>query len=243
MVKGILKIGDKIQISSLKKNVAGEEGPTLTSRIADIKDSGELIIEMPMYQGKIILLSLGARYDFVFYTKRGPYRGLYQIVDRYKEDNNFMVKVELKSGLSKFQRREYFRLDCSLDMYTYDLTAEEASRMTQAELEELIRAPEVIMTMATAIIVDISGGGVRFISEKKFENGDYAAVQTKLSNNNIDLEILAPIFVISCKQAVSYMERYETRAEFVNLDMELRELIIKYIFDEERKIRKKDMGI
>ncbi len=75
MMKNILKAGDRIQISSLKKNLAGEQGPVLMSRIADIEDSGELIVEMPMHQGKIILLSLGARYEFVFYTKRGPYRG------------------------------------------------------------------------------------------------------------------------------------------------------------------------
>ena len=243
MMKNILKAGDRIQISSLKKNLAGEQGPVLMSRIADIEDSGELIVEMPMHQGKIILLSLGARYEFVFYTKRGPYRGTCQVVDRYKEENNFLVKVELKNGLHKFQRREYFRLECSLEMITYDLTSDEAKNLSQEQLDKLIREPDVIMTMAKAVIVDISGGGLRFISEKKFEDGDYAAVQLKLANDNIDLDILTPISIIACRQAAPYMERYEARGEFMHLDTELREMIIKYIFDEERKIRRKDMGI
>ena len=243
MMKNILKAGDRIQISSLKKNLAGEQGPVLMSRIADFEDSGELIVEMPMHQGKIILLSLGARYEFVFYTKRGPYRGTCQVVDRYKEENNFLVKVELKNGLHKFQRREYFRLECSLEMITYDLTSDEAKNLSQEQLDKLIREPDVIMTMAKAVIVDISGGGLRFISEKKFEDGDYAAVQLKLANDNIDLDILTPISIIACRQAAPYMERYEARGEFMHLDTELREMIIKYIFDEERKIRRKDMGI
>ena len=219
MVKDLLQIGNRIDICSMekleRKNATGEKVPILSSQLEEMEENGELVVQMPTYKGKIILLSLGARYEFIFYTRKGPYRGVCQVIDRYKEDDRFMVKVGLKSGLNKFQRREYFRLECFLEMESFELTRKEALDYTPEELEELIRAPE----------------------------GDYAAVQTRLVNENIDQPILVPVSIVSCRQASPNMERYETRAEFLHLSTKLRELIIKYIFDEDRKIRKKDMGV
>lgn len=247
MVTDLLQVGNKIDICSLekseKKRLDGEKVPILASQLEELEDNGEMVIQMPVYKGKIVLLSIGTRYELIFYTRKGLYRGICQVTDRYKEEDRFMVKVMLKSELNKFQRREYFRLGCIIGMNSFELTREEALTLEGDALEELIRAPEVIMTEAKAVIVDISGGGIRFIGEKKFVDGEYLAVQTQLVNENINQQILVPVAVISCRQATPDMERYETRAEFLHLGTKLRELIIKYIFDEDRKIRKKDMGI
>ena len=122
MVTDLLQIGNKIDICSLDKDDIrrAENGkvPILASQLEAVEDNGELIIQMPVYKGKIILLSLGSRYELIFYTRKGLYRGVCQVTDRYKEDNLFMVKVMLKSGLNKFQRREYFRLECILGMHS-----------------------------------------------------------------------------------------------------------------------------
>lgn len=247
MVTDLLQVGNKIDICSLEKleekRASGEKVPILASQLEEMEDNGELIIQMPVYKGKIVLLTLGVRYELIFYTRKGLYRAICQVTDRYKEDNRFMVKVMLKSGLNKFQRREYFRLGCIIGMNSFELTREEALTMDSDALAELICAPEVIMTESKAVIVDISGGGIRFIGEKRFEDGDYLAVQTQLVNENINQPILVPVSVVSCRQAAPDMERYETRAEYLHLGTKLRELIIKYIFDEDRKIRKKDMGL
>lgn len=243
----LLAIGNKIDICSLeearKKKLTGDKVPILSSQLDDIDENGELIIQMPSYKGKIILMSLGTRYEMIFYTRRGLYRGVCQVTDRYKEQNRFMVKVALTTGLSKFQRREYFRLECFLEMNAFMLTKEQALEFKPPELQELILEPEVIMTESKAVIVDISGGGIRFIGERSFTEGDYLAVQTELCNENMQQKILVPVSVVTCRKASPSVERYETRAEYLHLGAKLREEIIKYIFDEDRKIRKKDMGV
>ena len=247
MVTDLLEIGNKIDICSLNKSEAKrtENGkvPILASQLENIEENGELVIQMPTYKGKIILLSLGTRYEMMFYTRRGLYRGVCQVVDRYKERNLFMVRVVLKSGLNKFQRREYFRLECILGMQAYVLDREEALKLDGEHLEKRIKDPEILMTETKAVIVDISGGGIRFITEKKFEENDCLAVRTILQNENINQELFVVVSIVSCRKAAPNMERYETRAEFLHLGAKLRETIIKYIFDEDRKIRKKDMGI
>lgn len=217
MVTDLLQIGNKIDICALDKSEArrNDNGkiPILTSHLEDVEENGELVIQMPVYKGKIILLSLGARYEMMFYTRRGLYRGVCQVTDRYKEDNLFMVRVVLKSGLNKFQRREYFRLECILGMQAYELEREEALKLDGAALEERVKDPEVIMTEENAVIVDISGGGIRFITEKKHEEGDCLVVRTALKNENIDQMLLIVVSIVSCRQAAANMERYETRAE------------------------------
>ena len=247
MVTDLLQIGNKIDICSLDKDDIrrAENGkvPILASQLEAVEDNGELIIQMPVYKGKIILLSLGSRYELILYTRKGLYRGVCQVTDRYKEDNLFMVKVMLKSGLNKFQRREYFRLECILGMQAYELTREDALRLDGASLEQHLKDPQVIMTESSSVIVDISGGGIRFIGEKKYEEGDCLAVRTALQNENIDQQLLVVVSIVTCRKAAPNMERYETRAEFLHLGSKLRETVIKYIFDEDRKIRKKEMGV
>lgn len=247
MVTDLLQVGNKIDICALDRSEMGrtENGkvPILASQLEAVDDEGGLIMQMPVYKGKIILLSLGSRYELMFYTKKGLYRGVCQVVDRYKEDNLFMVRVVLKSGLNKFQRREYFRLECILGMQAYELEREEALALDGEKLETLLREPDILETEFDAIIVDISGGGIRFITDQKSEEGDCLAVRTRLQNENIDKQLLVAVSIVSCRKMASGMERYETRAEFLHLGTKLRETIIKYIFDEDRKIRKREVGI
>lgn len=247
MVTDLLQVGNKIDICALDQSEIGrtENGkvPILASQLEAVEDDGGLVMQMPVYKGKIILLSLGSRYELMFYTQRGLYRGICQVVDRYKEDDRFMVKAVLTSGLNKFQRREYFRLECILGMQAYELDRDEALTLDGEDLEARLQDPDIIQTESDAIIVDISGGGIRFISDKRSEEGDYLAVRTRLQNENIDKQLVIAVSIVSCRKMSSGMERYETRAEFLHLGTKLRETIIKYIFDEDRKIRKREVGI
>ena len=247
MIQDILQIGNKIDICSLekedRKKYDGKKLPILVSQLEEVGDDGELVIQMPMYKGKIVLLSLGSRYELMFYTKKGLYRAVCQVTDRYKEDNLFMVKVVLKSNLAKYQRREYFRLECIIGMDAYELGRDDAMVLAGQRLEQRVQDPEIAQTGTKAVIVDISGGGIRFITERKHEEGDYLAVHMTLSNENIEKDIWVVVSIVSCRKAAPNMERYETRAEYIHLGNKLRETIIKYIFDEDRKIRKRDMGV
>jgi c-di-GMP-binding flagellar brake protein YcgR len=247
MLTDLLQIGNKIDICALNKserrNSEDQKVPIWSSQLVDVNNNGNMVIDMPMYKGKIILLSVGTRYEMIFYTRNGLYRGVGQVTDRYKDGKFFMVRMELKTKLTKFQRREYFRLQCILSVDGWELSRDEALTISNDELAKRITDPEIVATMANGIIVDISGGGIRFISERRHEEDDCMIIRTQLQNESLDQELLVLVSVVSCRKASPNMERYETRAEFMHLGKSLRETIIKYIFDEDRKIRKKDVGV
>ena len=87
-----------------------------------------------------------------------------------------IVTIQLDLELLKFQRREYFRLSCVLPVsvkkvITLNVKAdEEAVTNTKSEEKTACKEQEDIDNCK---IVDISGGGIRLQSKKKYQKDDY----------------------------------------------------------------------
>lgn len=243
MYDDILQIGNKVDVVSValierKKNGEGK-APVMVSQIDDIRDDGTIIISMPMVKGKIVLINSGIRYEFLFYSKKGLYRAVGQVTGRYKEGNFAFAKIVLTTNLVKFQRREYFRLQCALPMKAYIIKESEETTSPTFDVTTYVDIPEIAETAVSGIMVDISGGGMRFTSPVIFDNGCEIAVRTLLTNGETKWDLILSMYVINSRRTANNSDVYETRGEFVNLNPKLRERIIKYIFDEDRRVRKK----
>jgi c-di-GMP-binding flagellar brake protein YcgR len=66
------------------------------------------------------------------------------------------------TGLKKFQRREFYRLETMLDFAYYKISEEVAELETTEELFEEISNPDYIEYKGYARTKDISGGGMKF---------------------------------------------------------------------------------
>ena len=126
----LIKPGDKIDIRLLQQ-VENEErtGDTVKvykSQVIDIHKRGNLEISLPTEGTQLILLPLDVRLEFVFYSGGFLYKSIGQIVERFKRDNIYTLEVELKTRLEKFQRREFYRYECSIDFKFFELTEEQA---------------------------------------------------------------------------------------------------------------------
>ena len=241
MVSKILNAGDKIDIRIYQKEeVEGriDRSRVYKSVIYDILDNGNLEIAMPTENGKMILLSLGVRYEMVFYTKLGLYRCAAQVKERYKSDNLYMLLMEVRSQISKFQRREYFRFSCTMDMEMMTILEEEAKNILADDIYTAYKEKEPFLIMLPAVAVDLSGGGIRFISSEPGKKNDYLLIKLRLENENINKELKLSGKLLQCNKLDTDIDKYEYRVQFILNDAGTREIIIKYIFDEERKNRK-----
>ena len=232
---GMLKVGDKVEIG---KGLLGEtDFAVYVSQILDFRED-EIIIAMPISEGHVVPLEVGSVMEAFFYTAQGIYKCDCRITKRGKEDNIFMCAITLLGELTKFQRREFYRLECSL-----------AAQMIKLELMEIFHyaqnktiPEEMINQTVGATIVDISGGGVRLLSEHKFTRGDYLYLAFNI-DMNIGLkkvEIVAK--VIQSTESPKRSRYYDTRLQFKEVAPELRDLIVKYIFEQQRKIQQKERG-
>ncbi|MEG1946549.1 MAG: flagellar brake domain-containing protein [Lachnospiraceae bacterium] len=241
----IVKIGDKIDIRILQQvdqeQKTGQAPKIYKSMVQDIKIDDMMEVSMPTESGKMVLLPTGIRYEFIFYTKNGLYRCIAQVKERYKSNNLFMLLIEPKTSLEKYQRREYYRFECIMDMTYMKLTEAEAQIEDIALLKQMHQKEYPLELPQKAIAVDLSGGGIRFISEKEKEENEYLLINIVLSGENITYALEVAGRVLSCKRVESEtkIKKYEYRVQFLIKEPKKREMIIKYIFEQERKNRQK----
>ena len=83
MISNVLREGMKIDIHIVNQTERPESAekaaPVYKSQIFELFENGEMEIMMPIQSGKLILLPLGLRYEFVFYTPNGLYKSIGQI--------------------------------------------------------------------------------------------------------------------------------------------------------------------
>lgn len=231
--------GDKIDIMAVKVEQLEEttDERVYKTVVYDVVSDDEIKITMPMEKGKLILLPVEGEYDLTFYSMGNLYQCYAKVIERYKANSVFVLSMQLTSNLRKFQRREYYRLNCILDMKCMSIDSSD-----QENPYEKVEFMETDFMMQDGIIVDISGGGARFISTVQFEKETYILFKfnLKISKENIPYQIKGKI--INSEEIEQRLGEFENRVQFANLNNDDREGIIKFIFEEERKIRRREKG-
>lgn len=235
MLSRIITPGNRIEITKPVNQKKEEKTRPYISQVYDILEDEQIKIAMPMVEGKVIPLPLHGRYNLCFYTTGGLYQAKAVITDRYKEDGLYILIVELASELKKFQRRQYFRLEYAMDIKFRIVTDDELAAAISSESEMKYLST---FGMLDGISLDISGGGIRFTSHEEVgkDSNIILSINIGITEENI-LGIAANI--ISAGKVLNRDKIYEYRAEFVGMKNSEREKLIRFIFDMERRLRKR----
>ncbi|MDE7206384.1 MAG: flagellar brake protein, partial [Lachnospiraceae bacterium] len=207
MIEKLISPGDKLELKSTVSVVLpdGTEGvKTYKSSVYDILDDGRLEILMPMEQQKLILLPVDGEYDVCFFSNGGMYRANVRIADRQKINNTYIVVAEMITNLHKFQRREYYRFNCVIDMDVRELNEQEVDAFGKG-LAELVSEAE----MTRGVIVDISGGGLRFVSREFYQPGGILLLKFSLPVQDVEKSFLIAAKVIYSRVIEKREAEYE----------------------------------
>jgi c-di-GMP-binding flagellar brake protein YcgR len=145
--------------------------------------------------------------------------------------------MELETDLQKYQRREYYRLNTVLEMKSKVI--DENSGATGMEQVQFM---DTDLTFDNGTMVDISGGGARFISKVRYTEGSLIRFAFSLFVNGEVTEYKLTGKVLKSTPIENKEDSFENRIQFVNMVNDDRESIIKYIFEEERKMRHRERG-
>ena len=242
MLSKLISAGDRVELQAverLREEAPEEEKKAYTSQVYDIISEDRMEILMPMEKTKLILLPVDTVYDLVFYTPGCLYQCFARIIDRYKSNNVYILVLEMTSNLRKHQRREYYRFSCALEMGARPLIEEEMKAVEQKEAIYLTPG----LPLKRSVIVDISGGGLRFVADQEYEEGSliYCKYQLLLNGNNKEYSLVGK--VLHVQPVENRAGFFEHRVQYVDIDVAKREEIIRYIFQEERKSRHKESGL
>lgn len=227
--------GNRIELRKTKRlrEDDGDGQKYYTSQLVDIISDDRIEVSMPMEKTKLVVLPIDGEYDIYFYTANGLYQCFTRVVDRYKNKNIFLLQLELTSNLRKYQRREYYRFSCALEMNSRQLDKEEVLAVEQ---NKDVVIPE--LPLQRSVIADISGGGLRFVAEYAYDVGSLILCRYNLWIDGESKEYSLYGRVLSVKPTENRKGFFEHRVQYVNMDKDNREEIIKYIFNEERKVIK-----
>lgn len=235
--------GTKIDIclAARDNKPASEPLNNYLSSVFDVRGN-DIYIHMPTKGGRIVLLPENVEYEFVFSIDNQMYQSVGVVIKRGKIENFHILVVRLNKELSKLQRRAYYRFDCMIPLVyasiTEDVALVEGVKEFQKAYIDLIDAFKI---RGIGTILDLSGGGARFISSSNLEGVGYLYLQFGVNSPKGRRQIEVPARLVRSEYK-SEIDKYEHRAQFIFKDLDDREVIIKYIFDEERRLRKKDQG-
>ena len=260
MTNYTISIGDKIDLKQifLGNNIINNSN-TYHSKLLDFIGEDKVKVSVPIKQRNIVPLEVGTQYEMTFYTTHGVVKCKGEIIDRFKEGNIFILVFCFLSEFEKIQRRQFFRIDCLLDIKYRILSKEEWDLKKQimkiqrsrnrtweekvkdvAQYKKLLNAFELKWNQGT--VIDISGGGARFNSEVSCHKDQIIEI-TFIDDDSKLRNVTVYGNVISIHRLENRYGFYEYRIEFIEIENAKREKIIKFIFEEERRIRQKEKGL
>ncbi len=245
-----IKIGDRIDLKHTKS--AGRSKlieRELRSQLLDFDGYRKAIISVPMLEGKLIPLEVGDTFHMTFFTDGGIFTCEAKVMRRLRERTVFTLEMELQNAPVKNQRREYFRLDCAMPIKVRtlnereDLILEKLYNNAYEDPEEkdaAVKYLDAIEKNWTEVnLTDISGGGLRFLNAGVLEKNSHIQAQFKIVIGGNEFEITNKLLVVSCIEMPNLGD-YDVRCKFLEMRAQIRERLIKYIFDEQRKRMRND---
>ncbi len=244
----VFEIGDKIELTPVKSAFSYDKNEKkYASQMLDYDDVRTAKIAAPVQDGRLVPLREGEDIELCFFTKAGLYQCRGRIKRRVSDNRVPALEVLFVSELQKFQRRKFYRLECTFEINYRRLSREELELredMAQAkergnetivaackkELEEL---PE---NWQVATITNLSGGGVRFHLREKLDSGEAIEVSIPLSMQNGVTPMKFMAHVVDCDSSDDTREKStDARCEFDGVTNREREMIVKYVFEEQRR--------
>lgn len=238
----VLKPGIPLELLSKRYKFDDEEAAEhkLASSIHDLIDDRRIVLTNPVIKSRLIPVHAGERYNAYFFSSK-IYTAPVTVIKSRADGNFRVVDVELTGSLEKFERRQYYRLETTIDVRYLVLTADNAKEFQMAVKEgRLLQMPGFQM----GTTVDISGGGLRYTSRTDIPKD--AMVITHMvaqlpSGDKKNYIFLGKIIETSLMNGQRGC--FVHRMKFVDMKQEAREEFVRFIFEWERDRLKKMSGL
>ncbi|ABY92956.1 flagellar brake protein [Thermoanaerobacter sp. CM-CNRG TB177] len=196
-----------------KLRIGLNNGKTMySSQVQDISKNGTILIDTPVYSGHLVPVRIGSIVQIIYFTKQGLFTFYAKVLNRFS-GKLALLEIMPISSVERLQRRQYFRLEKVIP-FTYTISGGEEDKVYKG------------------LIQDISGGGLRCKVDKKLEVGTIINCVFTL-----DQEITVSGKVVRYEELLE--KGYEIGICYVDISEKVREKIISYIFEEQRKSRQK----
>lgn len=212
-----LSINQLVEISVDEINF---EYKGLSSRVEEINNE-HILLSAPTYRGEILPLRTGMRIKVSYVLNDCAYSFNTSIVARKKGPLPIII-INKPHKIIRVQRRHWVRVASTLDIEYSSISATPESNLTY-----------------TGKTIDISGGGVRFITKGALEPGEIINLKIYLPSRSPVITKARIIRIL--EKAKSEGESNKAVLEYSDINENDRERIIKYVFEKQRELIKKGL--
>ena len=184
-----------------------------------IEEVGErlLMVGAPFKHREVVALREGTKVTLTFWDEAAAYSFEGKIMQRIAVPIPMLV-LEMPNSVAKVQRRNYVRVPALYELSFRSVTKEGLSDSQQGTL------------------LDLSGGGMRFLTKNRLESNALVYVQLCLPKGDLQL----PVRVCRAVK-IEETKRYTVSVEFHEISERERDQIIRCVFDIQRTMRQKGL--
>jgi c-di-GMP-binding flagellar brake protein YcgR len=223
-----LKIGTRLEIEQLDRD-GKNRGPVYVSQLLHAPSERNVVIASPIFESVDVPIHTGSHLRVISLHERQGLLSFNAIVRASRKKGNIsMLVLEMTSPIKKIQRRGYYRLPCTLAV-TYRLLDDENYKPADS-----VQSTE----LKRAVTKNLSATGLSIVTDEKYPKDAIIQVFIPLGNNEI--EAVCKVMRSECVKNPRG-DKYELGMHIVSISKQHQEQLVKYIFDQQRELLKKDL--
>lgn len=192
------------------------------STIQDINHEKEsMLIAIPVMDGVYLTLNAEDVIEQIFYDKKGNvFKYNTEIIKRVSDNKIPFYEITFPYNIEKIQRRDYVRVN--------------TTESIEYKLEEKLKKYEKDeKPYEKGILLDLSGGGMRFKASKEFSYGNI--INANVKYEDVSIEVKGKIVRLEKTDD----KKYIYGISFMDISNSAREKIIRLVFTIMRKQRER----
>lgn len=210
--------GEKINIVILDEI----NGYQYMSKIEHVYDDGTIDVLIPISKNQVLYIKNESLLKVIVFRNSAIYEFKAKIINKIFGMVP-LLKLAMISDVIKIQRRNYYRLKV-----IRTIKVRRALNLKEKLFEEYFNAS----------LIDLSGGGIGFTSHKELNENDIVEINMELNSNIVNMfgRIVRKEF-----NNRSFRNMFLYGAHFEKITEIERNSIMRFIFEEQRKLAKKGM--
>ena len=235
MLEELIKVGDKTVFykSSYKNKNVDENKRLYIGQIEKILSDSELVISGDNDGIKDIFCE-NECYIVDIYSSNKVYRCSVYYISDYTEEDKYCFTIEPVSPLQKIQRRRHQRYSCHMFFSYYVLQEEQVRDIIDKGWESIdVETYSSRSKLIQNSLVDISGGGLRFTSDRKINIGDYLFCLLKIDDIGSSFPVIGE--VVYSDRFVNDNDKFDVRIKYIGITEDQRRDVVEFVFWLERQ--------
>lgn len=216
-VEELLRVNRRVQLAT-------KERPRFPyfSLIEDVSEQ-TLIVDNPMEKGALVSIPIGSEVTCSLQVENAIYSFQSQVLDRREEGKLSLLVLAKPESLDRIQRRQFFRFKAALPLRFRPLD----------DLQATSTAP-----YQEALTKDISGGGLLFSATFPLSKESIVdlLIEVPQKKESVSVPCVGRVVVVKGEG-----REKDYGVEYVLIEEKDREKIVRFIFEEQAKQRRKEM--